>query len=336
MLAGLLSLTHIFGHEVYVLDDHAIQADQQNHSITVWQALDSTHNVLLFIFCGLLILGIMSVAFYLARTTFFASLGKQLNKATLFTPDIIRIVFGASLLFSVSHGALYGPEIPLHDLAGGHIIQAILWVSGTALVLGIGNRIFAVLSGLVWMWALILKGPYMLTYINYLGEAIAIYLLPYQRMSIDFMLSKSKTRAKRMKYEHFSMPIARILFGFSLLYTAVSVKFMDTALSLDVVNHYQLTRFFPFDPLFVVLGAALIELLVSVCIISGFMQRYTAFIFLVVMTLSLIFFKESVWPHYLLIGLGVGLFLHKPDMWSADTLLASRQPFKWSALKRRG
>jgi uncharacterized membrane protein YphA (DoxX/SURF4 family) len=168
----------------------------------------------------------------------------------------------------------------------------------------------------------------MLTYANYLGEAIAIYLLPYQHMSIDFLFTKKRTQAKRMKFERYSMPIARVLFGFSLLYTALTVKFMDTALSLDVVNHYNLTRFFPFDPLFVVLGAALIELLVSLLIITGFLQRFTSVLFLAVMTLSLIFFKESVWPHYLLIGLGVGVFLHRPDVWSLDTRLAQESQFK--------
>jgi uncharacterized membrane protein YphA (DoxX/SURF4 family) len=272
--------------------------------------------------------GILFVAFRLSHKAFFTKLGARLNKATVITPDIIRIAFGASLLFSVSHGALYGPELPLHDLAGGHIIQAVMWVCGTALVLGIGNRIWAILAGLVWVWALLMKGAYMFTYANYLGEAIAIYLLPYQRMSIDFLLTNKHTQAKRMKHERYSMPITRVLFGFSLLYTAITVKFMDTALSLDVVNHYNLTRFFPFDPLFVVLGAALIELLVSLLIITGLLQRFTAVLFLAVMTLSLIFFKESVWPHYLLIGLGAGVFLHRPDMWSLDTRLAQQPQFK--------
>jgi hypothetical protein len=51
---------------------------------------------------------------------------------------------------------------------------------------------------------------------------------------------------------------------------------------------------------------------------AGLLQRFTTVIFLLFMSLSLMFFKESVWPHYLLIALGIGIFLHKPDMWAAD------------------
>ena len=33
------------------------------------------------------------------------------------------------------------------------------------------------------------------------------------------------------------------------------------------------------------------------------------------------FFKEDVWPHYLLIALAVGIFLHKPDQLTMDKKL---------------
>src|SRR4051794_16794608 len=102
----------LFAHEVYVLDHNSINADQHNHAVTVWQALSSAHNVLLFALYTILIVGILIAAFYLSRRRFFTNLGSRLNKATIFAPDIIRIAFGASLLFSVSHGALYGPELP--------------------------------------------------------------------------------------------------------------------------------------------------------------------------------------------------------------------------------
>lgn len=69
---------------------------------------------------------------------------------------------------------------------------------------------------LVWCYALFSKGIYLLTYANYLGEALAIVLLPLQRMSVDFLITGKKRAAKLMAFESYSMPIARILFGFSL------------------------------------------------------------------------------------------------------------------------
>jgi uncharacterized membrane protein YphA (DoxX/SURF4 family) len=251
---------------------------------------------------------------YLKSKPFFRKIGTAIDAATVFAPDIIRIAFGASLLFSASHGALFGPELPLHSFVFGKLIQALLWVSGTAIIIGLWSRVWSALMVIVWFVALLTKGPYILTYANYLGEALAIILLPLQRMTVDYIITDKQKANKMMVLSKYSMPVARILFGLSLLYTAVSVKFMDTAISLDVVNHYHLTRFFPFDPLFVVLGAGLIELTVSLLYIAGLLQRFTTIIFLVFMSLSLLFFKESVWPHYLLIALGVGIFLHKPDI----------------------
>lgn len=324
--------TTIFAHEVYVLNEETIKHDQLNNTVNIWHAISGSKNMALFVFFAVLIGGLFAFALYLKSKSFFKRIGQQIDKATIFAPDIIRIAFGASLLFSVSHGSLYGPELPLHDFVGGKVIQALLWVCGTALIIGLWSRVWAALMALVWLYALCVEGIYILTYINYLGEALAIILLPLQRMSVDYLITGKQKATKLMARAEYSMPIARLLFGFSLLYTAVSIKFMDTALSLDVVNQYDLTRFFPFDPLFVVFGAAMIEATVALLYMAGLLQRFTTVIFLIFMTLSLLFFKESVWPHYLLIALGIGIFLHKPDMWALDGRLfktnLSKKPAK--------
>ena len=309
-----------FAHEVYVLDDKTINTDLHNHSVNIWSALNTTQNWIWFVVFGLCIATLFLLAFYLRYRPFFEAIGKRLDKTMWFVPDIIRIAFGASLIFSAWHGALYGPELPLSSITGGAVLHIFLWVAGTALIIGWQNRIWATLTLVVWAWALLLKGPYLFTYMNFVGEAIAIILLPVQRLSIDYLMTGKQKAAQLMKYAHYSMPVGRVLFGFSLLYTAISVKFMDTAMTLSVVTHYDLTRFFPFDPLFVVLGAALIELAVALLVMSGFALRFTSFVFLFVMTLSLIFFQESVWPHYLLMAFGIGLLLHTPDRWSIDHL----------------
>lgn len=325
----------LFAHEVYVLPEKLIGQGQQDRGVNIWHALASGHNLTLFIIYGLLIGSLFGLALFLKSRPFFQRLGQKIDKATLFAPDIIRIAFGASLLFSASHSALYGPELPLNQLIGGKIIQALLWLSGTALIFGIWSRLWAGLMIIVWVYALFLKGPYLLTYVNYLGEALAVWLLPLQRLSLDTAITGKKRAAKQMRRAAYSLPAARLLFGFSLLYTALSVKFMDTALSLDVVNKYDLIRYFPFDPLFVVLGAGLIEVLVALLYMAGLLQRFTTIIFLVFMTLSLLFFKESVWPHYLLIALAAGIFLHEPDKFSLDRRLFAGKQAPASNFKKK-
>jgi uncharacterized membrane protein YphA (DoxX/SURF4 family) len=328
MLIGtMLKPLIVFGHEVYVLTPNQVTRGLRGH-VNIWQALQSSHNLRLFVLCGLLVLAVLGACTYLKSLRFFQGVGGFIDRATPIAPDIIRIAFGASLLFSLKNQALFGPELPLSGFPLANLLRPLLFLAGIALILGVGIRIFGIIAAAIWVFAFADKGWYMLTYLNYLGEALAVILLSRQLLSVDTLMSRAKkTKQKRGGYERYSMPIARVFFALSLLYAAISVKFIHTALSLDVVNGYHLTRYFPFDPLFVVLGAGLIEILVATLYLVGFLQRFNTLVFLVFMSLSILFFKESVWPHYLLIGLGVGIFLHEPDDFALD---------KYWPTKRRG
>lgn len=318
----LIQAPILFAHEVYVLTQDKIDAGQNSTEVGIWKALHNAHNIELFIFFAALIAAILALAAYLKYRGTFDAVGAWLDKRSNWAIALIRMAFGASLIVSATNNALYGPELPLHSFAGGAGIKIILLVSGAALLLGVATRLFAIIAGAVWFYALLLKGPYMFTYSNYIGEAIALVFLPLTVLSVDDWLVKAKIMKKRVyAYAEYSFPVARVLFAFSLLYTALTIKFTHTLLTLDVVNDYHLTRYFPFEPLFIVLGAALIEVLVAVTFMLGFLQRFTTIIFLFVMTLSLLFFKESVWPHYLLIALGIGMLVHKPDKFTLDSKL---------------
>jgi uncharacterized membrane protein YphA (DoxX/SURF4 family) len=313
-----LSLLQRFGHEVYVLEPEKIKTGLNDHSVHVFDALSTTKNVqLFFLFAGLIALLVLA-ALYLSYTQTFKRLGKKLDSSSSWALVVIRIAFGMSLILSATNNALYGPELPLSDLYIPEVLRLSLFAFGTALVVGFRTRLFAALSIVLWFFAFLAKGPYILTYINYLGEAVALVMLPRTRFSVDARLGTYKS--KKFALEKYSLPVARMLFAVSLLYTAITIKFTTTILTLDVVRDFELTRYFPFDPLFVVLGAALIEVLVGLLFFFGIMQRFTSALFLIVMTLSVWFFGEAVWPHLLIIALGVGLFMHKPDPWTVDSL----------------
>lgn len=302
-----------------MLPQDQIDAGLKSNDVSIWNALGSAHNVTLFLFFAALVLGIIAFSALLKYKGMFDKAGQFLDKGTAGAVALIRIAFGLSLIVSATNHALYGPELPLSSFGLGSIIYLLLIVSGIGLIIGFGTRLFAAVALAIWLYAFVDKGPYLFTYANYLGEAIALILLPSTIWSVDTLINKSKGKeAPTYRYARFSFPVARILFAFSLLYTAITIKFMHTALTLDTVNDFHLTRYFPFDPLFVVLGAACIEVLVALLFLMGFMQRLTTVIFLLVMTLSLLYFKESVWPHYLLIALGVGMLLHKPDTLTID------------------
>ncbi len=318
-----------FAHEVYVLTSQQISHDKHTRSPNVFQALSNSHDLRLFIIFSVLAVAILALLLFLKSTTPFKRLGGFIDKATVIAPDVIRIAFGVSLIISAKNNAVFGPELPISSFPLHALLRIALMVIGVALTLGIFIRLFSWLAVLLCLFVFAVKGWYMLTYTNYLGEAIAVVLLPVQKISLDWVVAKLKwVKFHRPKYEQYSMPVARLLFGFSLLYAAINVKFVTSALSLDVVNRYNLTHYFPFDPLFLVLLAGFVEILIAVLYILGLLQRFNTIFFLIFLTLSLFFFKESVWPHYLLIALGIGIFLHKPDIWALDRYLFSGRKYK--------
>ncbi len=324
--ARIFAPLRLFGHELYVLSSSAAKHDEANHSVNPWDALNNSHDLMLFLVCALAIGGVLVLAAYLKRTAFFQKVGATLNKATVIAPDIIRVAFGASLISSALHLSLFGPELPMHDFLAPDLLRPIMFVSGVALIVGLGTRLFAMIAAAIWIMAVFYKGWYMLTYLNYIGEAIAVILLPVQTLSLDHLWYKLRHKAvPKPFYQKYSMSVTRIGFALALLYTAIAIKFAEAALALDVVNTFELTRYFPFDPLFIVLGAGLVEIVIAVLYLAGLLQRLTTIVFLVFLTLSLLFFKEEVWPHYLLIALGVGIFLHKPDVWALDKYWFNRK-----------
>lgn len=322
MFSGLVN----FAHEVYVLAPEEISAGLKRHSQNPFDALHEPKNIKLFIFFSLLTLAILGFALFIKSLRKAKKLGKFIDKATVFAPDLIRVAFGASLLLSASNNALFGPELPLELFPMPELLKWLLAVVGIGLILGIFSKQLAYLSATLFLAGVFSEGLYMLTYINYLGEAIAVILFPVQNFSFDKLLVKlRKTKLPRPKYHEYSLPVARLLFGFSLIWTALSIKVFDSALSLEVVERYKLADYFPFDPLFIVMGAALVECLIGLLYMLGLLQRFNTVFFLIFLTLSISFFNEDVWPHYLLIALGIGIFLHKPDKLALDKYIFARR-----------
>lgn len=323
----MVSLISTIAHEVYVLTPEQIEKAWQE-KLSLWQVFSNPGNMNRFIAGTLLISAVLALAIFLKSKKPLKKVDSFIDKATVFAPDFIRVAFGFSLVMAGLERSLYGPELPLGTFPGGEaLLKPLLVVSGLVLIAGWFSRWVAAAMAALWLVAVGSQGWYMLNYINYFGEAAAVILFPRQNFSIDgWLASKRTTNAKEPAgLKEYSLPIARIFFGFSIVFAAIQVKVMHSTVSHQVVEQYRLTNHFPFDPLFIILAAALIESLIGVLYILGLLIRLNTVIFLIFLTLSIIFFKETVWPHYLLIGLGIGIFLHKPDILSLDRYVFSKK-----------
>lgn len=317
-LFALLAPAIASAHEVYVLDTATIVHDIAGASPNPFSEVLTDPQQ--FIFWGIVGIILVSTVFALSLShTLERILAPHLRRIKPSAAPIARITLGTCLIASAYNNALFGPEIPFASFgAWGAALPLALYVVGILITLGLFTRYAATLGLLIFLGALAIYHSYMLTYANYLGEMLFALIIGSGRFSIDhalgWHLKKLETVGRR--FEPYAFPILRVLFGISVVYASYFAKYQHSQLALDVVARYNLTQFFPFSPLFTVLGACIVEILIGLFIIVGFEIRHTALFFLFWIFLSLLYFGESVWPHLVLVGVLLALFCHGYDRYS--------------------
>jgi hypothetical protein len=302
----------ISAHEVYVLSPETIARDLSTDSPNPFEAFST--NRFQFFLWGF-------IAFVVVSTIFFASITHRfeiffepwLSRLRPWASPVARATLGVCLIASAYNGALFGPELPLSEFGSWEIcVQLGLYFAGALMLWKRLAPVGGVIALCIFALAMIWHGFYMLTYANYMGEILlTVFLI-------------------RPGFEALAFLALRIGFGVSVAFAALYAKFLHSNLALSVVHEYNLTQFFHFDPLFVVLGACIIEVLIGIFFIVGFEIRHTALFFLFWIFLSLLYFGEAVWPHLILVSVNAALFMYGYDKWTIEGRLFNRgklQPF---------
>ena len=317
---GLLFPFVASAHEVYVLDSATIMRDVMSPSPNPFSQI--AHDPSLFIFWGIIGVIFVSTVFAMSITHWFENIfNPYLNRLKPWAAPIARLTLGICLIASAYNVALFGPELPLsHFGSWAFAMQTALYVSGFLCLVGLWTRTAGIIALAVFVVGVLFYNVYMLTYANYLGEILFSMILGSGRVSLDhyFGLRSNLFHDLRRTLEPFAFPILRILFGVSIAFASYFAKFTHSQLALDVVNNYHLTAFFHFEPLFVVLGAFIVEMLIGLFLMFGFEIRHTALFFLFWIFLSLLYFGEAVWPHLVLVGVLLSLFCHGYDRYSVE------------------
>ncbi len=332
-LAATLVPYIAYAHEVYVLNTETITRDVLAISPNPFSQI--AHDPRLFILSGIIGVILVSTVFAMSITHWFeVTFNPYLNKLKPWAAPIARITLGVSLIASAYNNALFGPELPLSHFGSlGPFIQIALFVAGALCLIGILTRTAGAIALVIFVLSIVRYNIYMMTYANYLGEIVLTIFLGSGLLSLDHYLrlrpgfggqvgwhTKRLHRLRRI-VEPYAFPVLRILFGISIVFASFYAKFLHSQLALDVISNYHLTNFFPFEPLFVVLGACIVEILIGLFFIVGFEIRHTALFFLFWIFLSLLYFGESVWPHLVLVGVLLALFCHGYDRWSVEGYL---------------
>ncbi len=301
-----------FAHEAYVLTKEQFAEGMRYQGFDAMNALRSPTNVGIFLMISGFVL-IALVANFLARHSRW---GMAWNRTLERIGErgwgslIVRVSIGVALLFSALTHSFLGPELPLTTLPLANILRDALFASSVMIILGIGTEIAAAVCLAVFCIAAAYFQWYLLTYLNYLGELAALLLFGSRKFSLDALLQGPLKRFPKLRT--WETAIVRVCYGIALSYAAINIKFLHPHLTETVVTEYHLTQFhmlFPSDPLLVTFGAALAELTIGLFIILGFEIRLTVLISMFYITLSLLYFREAVWPHLLLYGISFNLLL---------------------------
>lgn len=325
--ASLLAPAGAFAHEMYVLPSAMYDAGMLADSPNPFAAyVGNEYQFYIWAF----------VALVVVSTIFAATIFRWFERASMpffhtmkrFAHPILRAGTGACLLYFGANGALFGPEVRLFELFGGNAdaVEAILLVCGGAILAGFMVRYIAIVLIALWLYTAASIGLHILNYADFLGAFIALLILGAGSYSIDHLTGMfSAIRHKMARFTPLAFPIVRVLFGFGIMFAAIFAKYMHSQLALDVVDMYHLTDYLRFDPLFVVLGALIIEFLAGAMLMLGIAVRWTSAFLIFWLTLSQIYFREPLWYHLILFTIGFAIIAHGYDRYSLEGRVMKRK-----------
>ena len=307
----------VSAHEVYVLDENSIYRAMTSVSPDPFSAIIG--NEFLFLVSGFVSFVVLSTVL---AASFFRVFEKKLDPLLFalkrYALPVARIGAGLSVLSFAYMGNIYGSELHLSSLFGASSLpQCLLGFLGALLVVGLFTRAASYVLLVLYFYSMYIFGSYALTYTDFLGAFLLFALLGAGEWSVDGWRNVKSPRITR-GLQPYAFPLLRLCFGWGVLWASVYAKYMHSNLALEVVNQYDLTRFFPFDPLFVVLGALIIEFIAGLMVFFGVALRWTLLFLAFWLTLSLLYFQEMIWPHGILFALAISLFLHGYDRYSLE------------------
>lgn len=319
-------------HEVYVLDHDEIAHAVSTPSPNPFDAIPS--NEKLFLGYGAVIGFAVIVLMFISVSPFLERICDPfLARLKRYAPIIARVTLGTSVIASGYFGAVFGPELPLTQLFPDSLIPTmgvVIMIAGVCITVGLLTRVMAILGAILFTALVVVDKSYMLTYMSYFGEFVLFIILGGGEWSLDsaipfFRRIDAWLPAVRETLEKYSFFIMRVLFGASLFFASFYAKFLHSNLAMETVSQYHLTNYFPFTPLFLVLGAFIVEALIGFAFAAGIELRFTAIVFTIFLTLSISFFGESVWPHVILFGVNLAIFCHGYDRYTVESAYLQRK-----------
>ncbi|MBV9159099.1 MAG: hypothetical protein JO019_00700 [Candidatus Kaiserbacteria bacterium] len=319
-LAALALPVAASAHEVYVLTPDEIAYGVHTPAFNMLSVI--FHDMRQFLFWAM-------IAVIFVSTVFAISISRRIERALdpfllkikRYAHPTARITISLGLFASAYYDALFGPELPLSAVFGSAVVfvRVLIVLIALAFLINRFTRTAALVAAVIFAGAIFEKGIYIFTYTNYLGEFIALLIGAHTATH-----AKSWFDGIAHRLAPYAFPILRMCFGFSLLDASIYAKVLHNNLALQVASlplaghAHSLAYYLGFEPHFLVLGAAIVEIVAGVFFFIGFEIRHTALFLEFWLMLSLFYFGEAIWPHLILIGVPIALLMHGYDRYSIE------------------
>ncbi|HZZ99692.1 MAG TPA: DoxX family membrane protein, partial [Candidatus Paceibacterota bacterium] len=306
-------------HEAYVLPASEFQPGLHVYSSNPFAPLiDPSHWKLFLLISALVAISYVLVLWW-STTNVSDRFDRLVKKAGVIGPLVIRLAVSASFFYSAMSNVILGPELPLAGLPVAGLFRFLLFLTSIMILTGTLTEIAAAIGIAMFIYVSHHFGWYLMTYTNYFGELLVLLLFGSRFLSVDRLVFGTKRWFQGLeKYKYLEVPIVRVLYGVALLYAGYTIKFAHQQLSIDVYNQYHLINFFHASAAFIASGAGLAELTIGLFVLLGFFMRWTVLISLVFITLSIFYFQELLWPHFILYGISFSLMINSGDKFTID------------------
>lgn len=294
-------------HEVYVLSSEETSRAFATHGPDLLRALDNPANFKFFALVPFSVAIVTMLATLARHVTQGRKLHNWLLRWQTYVVWLLRIMLAAGLFGAAWTNGLFGPEVSYVGWSAGTVVRLLLFVAAILALVPLATELLVIVVFTIFAYGVWHEGGYLFTYAAYLGATLTILF---------------HDRQARFAHSATWAPVAlRVGLAIAMIYAAIFVKLLHPAVSVAVIEKYALLRFhwlFPPDALLVVLGAGLVEITIGVLLVLGFQTRLVSLISLFYMTLSLVFFREAIWPHTLWLGAFVYLFVTEGGTWTLD------------------
>lgn len=311
-------------HEVYLLTPDQINTLEATDPIPLIDIFFqyASEAILWAILIGFLIVSVFVISI---SATLENKFDRYLIKLKRFAPFIARVTVGLAFMSCAYHASLFGPELPFNDVFGrfASLMQVLFAAIGAAMIFGVYSRATGLFGLAVFAAGVLHYGVYMTTYLNYFTEFLVLILIGGHKFAVAHEQPKTWSLHRLFdyisnQYGELAFFFLRVGFGISLIFSSVYAKIIHNQLALAIVTEYDLVSVFHLPAEFIVLGAALVEILLGVMFILGIEIRFNAIVINIFLTLSLLYFGEAVWPHVILIGIPIAFFCYGYDKYSLE------------------